>query len=102
MDFISDIGGVFEIMIVVVGILIYPLSKQAFVLKMVKLLYRVRTSDRLLLSRSDQAKINPQTGKLQKQVRFEFSSDDENGNRSRKEIKQRELDKRKLVLLKTS
>ena len=51
-DLIGELGGVVEIIIIVFGILIYPISKQSFILKASNQLFKARTKDRNLLFQS--------------------------------------------------
>ena len=56
MAFLGQIGGVSEILIFLVGIVIYPISEQSFNLKVMKLLYLARTADDTLLKKKARAK----------------------------------------------
>ena len=53
MDLIGEIGGVIEVVVLVFGVLIYPISKQSFVLKATKELFKARTSNDDLLKNKD-------------------------------------------------
>ena len=44
-DFMGDIGGVIEIMIIIFGFVLFPISQQSFILKFTKSLFKARTSD---------------------------------------------------------
>ena len=48
-DFMSDIGGVLELLIFLFGIFLYPFSSNSFLLRTLKKMYRARTQERLLL-----------------------------------------------------
>ena len=48
MDLIGEMGGVIEIVVLVFGVVIYPISKQSFVLKATKELFKARTKDETL------------------------------------------------------
>ena len=53
LDLFSDIGGVTEMLIFIFGFLMYPLSRQSFLMKSMKLLYSLRTTDDILLEKVD-------------------------------------------------
>jgi len=53
MDFLGDLGGVFEIFFLVFGFLVFPVSEFAFNLHAVKTLYLARTGDENLLSKDE-------------------------------------------------
>jgi len=42
-DLIGEMGGVIEIFVIVFGLIIYPVSKQSFILKASSLLFKART-----------------------------------------------------------
>ena len=47
-DFIGDLGGVLEILVMIFGIVLYPLSEFQFNLKAINLLFMARTSDKFI------------------------------------------------------
>ena len=96
-DFLSDIGGVSELIIFCFGIFLYPLSENSFLLKAIKKLYTARTRNMILLQKVDGQ--NPHTGKPLKSVRFEFSNDDENRVQDLEELQEAELEKRRPIVL---
>jgi hypothetical protein len=51
---LADIGGVMEIIIFLVGIVIIPISKFSFDLTAIKQLYLVRTADTTLFDKNEQ------------------------------------------------
>ena len=58
LDLIGDIGGVLEVLVSVVGILMYPLTEYSFVLKALQKLYLARTSNKNLLRKTSLKKKN--------------------------------------------
>ena len=63
-----------ELVIFLIGIVIYPISEQSFYLKAIKLFYLARTIDDNLLKKKMRAKAK--NGQLKKEVRFKFDEDD--------------------------
>jgi hypothetical protein len=101
-DFMSDIGGVSELIIFLFGIFLYPLTSNSFLLRTLKKLYTARTQERLLLRfYHDTEKINPATGAPRKEVRFDFDAEDDNKIMDVKEMKDAELEKSKPIVLST-
>jgi hypothetical protein len=45
MDLIGEMGGVIEIIVIIFGVIIYPISKQSFILKATSKLFKARTTD---------------------------------------------------------
>ena len=74
MSFLGQVGGVAELIIYLIGLALYPVSKQSFMLKTIKLLYLARTVDDTLLRKKARAK--SKNGKMQKEVRFQFDQND--------------------------
>jgi len=56
LDLLGDLGGVLEIITLIIGFFIYPVSEFSFILKAAKRLYLVRTNDDKLMHA--RAKIN--------------------------------------------
>jgi hypothetical protein len=48
----GEMGGVIEIIVIVFGVILYPISKQSFILKATSELFKARTSDNLLFEKS--------------------------------------------------
>ena len=93
-DFLSDVGGVLELLIFLFGIFLHPFSSNSFLLRALKKMYWARTQERLLLRfYHDTEKTNPATGAPRKEVRFDFSADDENKIMDVREMKLSELEK---------
>ena len=44
-DLVGDLGGVIEVLIITLGILLYPISEHSFLLSASKLLFKARTND---------------------------------------------------------
>ena len=53
MDLIGDLGGVMEILTVLCGFFIFPISEHSFILKALESLYLGRTKDKRLFKRSN-------------------------------------------------
>ena len=49
LDLIGELGGVIEIFVVFFGVLIFPISKQSFILEASSQLFKARTKDKNLL-----------------------------------------------------
>lgn len=49
MDILGDLGGVIEILMIVLGTFLYPISEHSFILKALQKLYLARTKDAKLL-----------------------------------------------------
>jgi|TARA_B110000285_G_scaffold207606_1_gene247106 hypothetical protein len=77
MDFISDIAGVAELLIFIFGLFMWPLSDQSFDLNLMKRLYYARSSDDRVVLQRDPIP-DPNTGKVKRNVKFDFDKDDEN------------------------
>lgn len=77
MDFISDIAGVAELLMFFFGLLMWPLSAQSFDLNLMKRLYYARCSDDRVVLQRDPIP-DPDTGKIKRNVKFDFDFDDEN------------------------
>ena len=45
LDLIGEMGGVIEILIIVFGVLIFPISRQSFILNASSQLFKARTED---------------------------------------------------------
>jgi len=45
LDLVGDMGGVVEIIVIVFGVILYPIAEQAFILKAISELFKARTSD---------------------------------------------------------
>ena len=69
LDFIGSIGGVFEMLSFVVGLLMYPYVSQSFKLRVMKSLYKVRSLKNDILE-DVEPRPDPETGKVKKNVRF--------------------------------
>ena len=45
-DLVGDLGGVIEVLIIVLGVLLYPISEHSFLLSASQLLFKARTNDK--------------------------------------------------------
>ena len=57
-DILGDLGGVIEILMLVLGTFLFPISEHSFILKALQKLYLARTRDKQLLELDDQIKID--------------------------------------------
>ena len=53
-DFLGSIGGVVETIVMILGILMFPISEHCFVLDVIKQLFLARTFDKKLLNNETQ------------------------------------------------
>jgi len=53
MDFLGDLGGVTEVLMIMLGSFLYPISEFSFILAATKKLFYARTASEDLLSESD-------------------------------------------------
>lgn len=100
-DFLGDIGGVFEVFLFIFGLIFMPLNYQSFVLRALKSLYKVRTSNVSLLPKANIQRPDPESGKVVKNVRFQFQQNDKNHQQQidREDKVKFELEMRKPVVI---
>ena len=81
---LGSIGGVIEIIIFIVGLLVIPINNLNLELKLIKLLFYAKTSDDLLFDqkRAGACCVEPnpvsKNGKKKKEVRFQIDEEDAN------------------------
>ena len=61
LDFIGDIAGIYDLIYVVIGIFIYPISKHSFILSAMKKMFLVKTLDSHLFDLKKKQKIGAST-----------------------------------------
>ena len=57
LDLLGDLGGVTEVIMIVFGIFLFPISKHSFIIKATKKLFMARTKDVLLFPIKNSKKI---------------------------------------------
>jgi hypothetical protein len=58
MDLIGDLGGVFEVIITIFGIFVFPMSQHSFVMKALEKLFLARTLDNSMFVKTKLIKKN--------------------------------------------
>ena len=91
MDILGDLGGVIEILMIVLGTFLYPISEHSFILKALSKLYMARTRDEQLLHKN-----HIEAENLEKD-----EEDDQKGQVKRKrrlsKAEKREIDKHRFI-----